>query len=117
VSTLLKHTPRMVPHVFALQEESSLQVQNQAKSGASGDTTLKKGDRKAYPKVAPHCPFSGSICHVRSKSVVIPASGRRGGAIALSDLATVVHTDEVTQDTIHLPLRVCAINMVSSHEL
>jgi hypothetical protein len=30
VSTLLKHTPRMVPHVFALQVESSLEFQNQA---------------------------------------------------------------------------------------
>jgi hypothetical protein len=38
VSTLLEHTPRMVPHVFALQAESSLQFPNQAvaKSGALG---------------------------------------------------------------------------------
>jgi hypothetical protein len=35
---LLEHTPRMVPHVFTLQVESSLQFQNQAlaKSSASG---------------------------------------------------------------------------------
>jgi hypothetical protein len=85
----------VVPHVFALQVESSLQLQNQAKSGASRDKTLKKGDRKAYPKVAPHCPLSGSIRRVESMSVVILASGRRGGAIAPSDLARVVHTDEV----------------------
>jgi hypothetical protein len=57
---------------------------------------LKKDDRKAYPKVAPHCPLSGYIHHVGSKSVVVPASGTRGGAIAPSDLASVVHTDEVT---------------------
>jgi hypothetical protein len=76
--------------------ESSRQLQNQAKSGASGDKTLKKGDQKAYPKVAPHCPLSDSIRRVGSKSVVILASGRRGGAIALNDLAKVVHMDEVT---------------------
>jgi hypothetical protein len=69
---------------------------------------LKKGDQKTYPKVAPHCPLSGSIRHVESKSIVIPASGRRGGAIALNDLARVVHTDEVTKDTIDLPLMACS---------
>jgi hypothetical protein len=60
------------------------------------DKTLKKDDRKAYLEVAPHYPLSSSIRHIRSKSIVIPASGRRGGAIAPSDLASVVHTDEVT---------------------
>jgi hypothetical protein len=57
---------------------------------------LKKDDEKTYPEVASHCPLSGSICRIESKSVVSPASGRRGGAIALSDLTRVVHTDEVT---------------------
>jgi hypothetical protein len=57
---------------------------------------LKKGDQKAYPEVAPHCPLSGYIHRVGSKSIVILASGRRGGAIALGDLAKVVHMDEVT---------------------
>jgi hypothetical protein len=54
------------------------------------------GDQKAYLDVAPHYPLSGYIRHVGSKSVVVPASGRRGGAIAPSDLARVVHTNEVT---------------------
>jgi hypothetical protein len=57
---------------------------------------LKKDDQKDYPKVIPHCPLSGSIHLIASKSVVGPASGRRDGAIALSDLARVVHIDEVT---------------------
>jgi hypothetical protein len=96
VSTLLRYTPRVVPHVFALQAESSLQFQNQAKSGAPWDKTLIRDDQKAYPEVAPHCPLSSSTCRVGSKSVVVPASGRRGGVIAPSDLARVVHTDEVT---------------------
>jgi hypothetical protein len=96
VSTLLEQTPRVVPYVFALQVESSLQFQNQAKSGVPGDKTLKKGDQKAYPKVAPHCPLSSYICRVGSKSVVVLASGRRGGAIAPSDLTMVVYTDGVT---------------------
>jgi hypothetical protein len=61
------------------------------------DQTLKKDDRKAYPKVAPHCPLSGSIHYIRSKSIVIPVSGRRGGAIAPNDLSRVVHTDEETK--------------------
>jgi hypothetical protein len=82
----------MVPHVFALQVESSLQYQNQAKSDAPGDKTLKKSDRKAYPEVAPLYPLSGYIRRIGSKSVVVPASGRRGGAIAPSDLTRVVHT-------------------------
>jgi hypothetical protein len=60
------------------------------------DKTLKKDDQKAYPEVSPHCPLSGSIRHVMSKSVVGPTCGRRGGAIAPSDLARVVHTDEIT---------------------
>jgi hypothetical protein len=74
-----------------------------------GDKTLKKGDRKAYSEVAPQYPLSGYIRHVGSKSIVIPASGRRGGAIAPSDLAKVLHMDEVTSDTIDLPLRACAL--------
>jgi hypothetical protein len=57
---------------------------------------LKKGDQKAYPEVAPHCALSGYICHVGIKSIVVPASGRRGGAIFLSDLNRVVNMDEVT---------------------
>jgi hypothetical protein len=96
MSTLLEHTPHVVLHAFALQAELSLQFQNQAMSGVSGDKTLKKGDQKPYLEVAPYYPLSGSIRHVRSKSVVVPASGRRGGAIASSDLTKVVHTDEVT---------------------
>jgi hypothetical protein len=98
VTTLLEHTPHVVLHVFTLQAESSLQFQNQAlaKSGVSGINFFKKDDQKAYPEVAPHCPISGYIRCVRCKSVVVPASGRRGGAIALSDLARVVHTNKVT---------------------
>jgi hypothetical protein len=56
------------------------------------DKTLKK----SYSEAAPHCLVSGSIRHIRSKSIVSPTSGRRAGAIALSDLARVVHTHEVT---------------------
>jgi hypothetical protein len=96
MSTLLEHTPRVVPHVFALQAESSLQFQIQAKSGASGDKTLKTGDRKAYLEIAPHCSLSSYIHRVESQSIVVPASGRRGAANASSDLTRVVHTDEVT---------------------
>jgi hypothetical protein len=59
------------------------------------DKTLKKDDQKAYPEVTPHCPLSGSICRVESKSVVGPTSGRRAGAIAPSDLTRVVHHDLV----------------------
>jgi hypothetical protein len=70
---------------------------------------LKKDDQKGYPEFAAHCPLSDSIRRVVSKSVVGPASGRRGGAIALSDLARVVHTDEVIQDTVDLPLMACAL--------
>jgi hypothetical protein len=72
------------------------------------DKTLEKDDQKAYPQVAPHCPLNGSIHHVRSKSVVGTASGRRASAIAPSVLTRVVHTHEVTQDTIDLPLMACA---------
>jgi hypothetical protein len=43
-----------------------------------------------------HTALSGSIHHVGSKNVVGPTSGRRAGAIAPSDLARVVPTDEVT---------------------
>jgi hypothetical protein len=60
------------------------------------DKTLKKEDRKAYPEVTPHYPLSGYIRRVGCKSVVVLASGKRGGAIAPSDLARVVLTDEVT---------------------
>jgi hypothetical protein len=69
---------------------------------------MKKDDQKAYPEVAPHCPLEVSICCVGSKSVVGPASGRRVGAIAPTDLARVVYTHKVIQDTIDLPLMVCA---------
>jgi hypothetical protein len=57
---------------------------------------LKNDDQKAYPEVAPHYPLSGYIRHIGSKSVVILVSGRRGGAIALSNLTWVVYMDEVT---------------------
>jgi hypothetical protein len=60
------------------------------------DKTLKKDDQKSYLEVAPHCPLSGSICHIGSKNVVVPACGRRASAIAPSDLTRVVHTHEVT---------------------
>jgi hypothetical protein len=71
-------------------------ISKSSKVRCARDKTLKKGDRKAFVEVAPHYPLSGDICRVRSKSVVIPGSGRRGGAIAPSDLTRVVHTDEVT---------------------
>jgi hypothetical protein len=58
------------------------------------DKTLKKDDKKAYPEVAPYCPLSNYICCVGSKSVVNPSCGKRGRAIALSDLTRVVHMDE-----------------------
>jgi hypothetical protein len=73
------------------------------------DKTLKKDDQKGYPEFAAHYPLSSSIRRVMSKSVVGPASGRRGGFIALSDLTRVVHTDEVIQDTVDLPLMACAL--------
>jgi hypothetical protein len=73
------------------------------------DKTLKNDDQKAYPEVAPCCPLSGSIRRVRSKSVVGPACGRRGGVIAPSDLTRVVHTDKVTEDIIDLPMMTCAL--------
>jgi hypothetical protein len=98
VSTLLEHTSRVVLHVFALQSESSLQLISKSSSSkirCISDKTLKKSDWKAYPKVASDCPFSGPIRHVGCKSVVIPASGRRDGVIALSDHVRVVHTDKV----------------------
>jgi hypothetical protein len=52
VSTLLEHTPHVVPHVFALQEESSLQFQNQAVaiSGASGIKLWKRMTEKLTQK-------------------------------------------------------------------
>jgi hypothetical protein len=75
---------------------SAISKSSSSKVRCARDKTLKKDDRKAYPEVTPHCPLSSFIHHVRSKSVVVPASGRRGGAIALSDLARVVHTDVVT---------------------
>jgi hypothetical protein len=71
---------------------------------------------KKLSEVAPHYPLSVSIHRVRSKSVVGPASGRRAGAIALSDLARVVHTHAVTQDTIDLPLMAYNPERGSSHE-
>jgi hypothetical protein len=76
--------------IFAISKSSSSKVR------CIWDKTLKKDDRKAYQEVAPHCPLSGSIRRVGSKSVVIPASGRSGGAITPSDLARAVHKDEVT---------------------
>jgi hypothetical protein len=65
---------------------------------------FKKGRPKSLPRSFSTRPLSGYIHHVGSKSVVDPASGRRAGAIAPSDLTRVVHTHEVTQDTIDLPL-------------
>jgi hypothetical protein len=75
---------------------SAISKSNSSKVRCIKGETLKKDDQKAYLEVSPHYPLSGYIRHVRSKSVVIPASGRRGGAIVPSDLARVVHKDEVT---------------------
>jgi hypothetical protein len=98
VRTLLGHTPQMVLHVFALQVKSSLQFHNQAlpKSGALGIKLSKMMTKKLTQKSLHTAPLRGSIRHVMSKSVVDPASGRRGGAIAPSNLTRVVHIDEVT---------------------
>jgi hypothetical protein len=51
-STLLEHTPHVVPHVLTLQAESSLQFQIQAlaKSGASGITHWKRMTKKLTQK-------------------------------------------------------------------
>jgi hypothetical protein len=38
-----------------------------------------------------------------------PTSDRRAGAIALSDLAWIVQTHEITQDTINLPFMASAL--------
>jgi hypothetical protein len=81
---------------FASGIVSAISKSSSSKVRCARDKTLKKDDRKAYPEVAPHCPLSGPIRRVRCKSIVIPASGRTDGAIALSDLARVVHTDKVT---------------------
>jgi hypothetical protein len=81
---------------FASGIVSTISKSSSSKVRCVRDKTLKKNDRKAYPEVASHCPLSGYIRRVGSKSIVIPANGRRGGAIAPSDLARVVHTDEVT---------------------
>jgi hypothetical protein len=98
VSTLLEHTLHVVPHVFTLQAESSLQFQNQAiaKLGASGIKLWKRMTEKLTQKLLHTAPLSGPICHVGCKSIVIPANGRRDGATAPSDLARLVHTDKVT---------------------
>jgi hypothetical protein len=76
--------------IFANSKSSSSKVR------CVRDKTLKKDDRKVYPEVTTHCPLSGYICHVMCRSVVISASGKRGGAITPSELTRVVHTDEVT---------------------
>jgi hypothetical protein len=81
---------------FASGIVSTISKSSSSKVRCVRDKTLKKDDRKAYPEVTPHCPLSGYIRRVRSKSLVDPASGRRGGVIAMSGLARVVHTDEVT---------------------
>jgi hypothetical protein len=81
---------------FASGIVSTISKSSSSKVRCVWDKTLKKDDQKAYQEVPPHCPLSGSIRRVRSKSVVVPASGRSGGAIAPSDLARVVHKDEVT---------------------
>jgi hypothetical protein len=81
---------------FASGIISAISKSSSSKVRCVRDKTLKKDDRKAYLEVAPHFPLSGFIQRAGSKSIVIPSSGRRGGAIALSDLARVVHTDEVT---------------------
>jgi hypothetical protein len=69
---------------------------------------LKNDDQKTHPEVGPHYPLSGSICHTVRKSVVSPASGRRGGAITPTDHARVVHMGEVTYN-IDLPLMAYAL--------
>jgi hypothetical protein len=81
---------------FASGIISAISKSSRSKVRCIRDKTLKKDGRKAYPEVAPHCPISSYIRRIQRKSVVISASGRRGGAIASSDLAGVVHTDEVT---------------------
>jgi hypothetical protein len=96
VSTLLEHTPGVVLHVFALQVESSLQFQNQAKLGASGIKIWKRVTEKLTQKSLHTAPPSGYICHVGRKSVVVLATDKRGGAIAPSDIARVFHKDEIT---------------------
>jgi hypothetical protein len=70
---------------------------------------LKKDDQKTYLEVAPHYPLSGSIHHVRRKSIIGPTGGRRAGSISPSDVVGVVQTHEVTQDNINLPFMVCSL--------
>jgi hypothetical protein len=91
---------------FASGVVSAISKSSISKVRCVRDKTLKKDDQKAYPEVTPHCPLSGSIRCVRSKSVASLASGRRAGAIGLSDLARVVHTHEVIQNSIDLPFDV-----------
>jgi hypothetical protein len=81
---------------FARGIISAISKSSSSKIGCVRDKTLKKDDQKAYPEIAPHCPLSGYIRRIGSKSLVVPTSGRRGGAITPSDLTRVVHTDKVT---------------------
>jgi hypothetical protein len=75
---------------FASRIISIISKSSSSKLRCVRDKILKKDDRKAYPEVAPHCPLSGYIHHIGCKSVVVPASGRRGGTIAPSYLTRVV---------------------------
>jgi hypothetical protein len=109
-STLIKHTPHVVQLVLTRQAESSLRIQIHALPKSSiMNKTLKKGDQKAYPKVTPHCPLSGSICRVGRKTVIGPTGSRRAGVITLSDPVGVVPMHDVTQDSINLPFMACAL--------
>jgi hypothetical protein len=81
---------------FASRIVSAISKSSSSKVRCVSDETLKKDDQKPYTEVTPYCPLSSYIHCVRCKSVVVPTSGRRGGAIAPSDLIRVVHTDEVT---------------------
>jgi hypothetical protein len=81
---------------FASGIISAISKSSSSKVRCVRDETLKNDDQKAYTKVTPYYPLSSYIRCVRCKSVVVPTSGRRGGAIAPSDLVRVVHTDEVT---------------------
>jgi hypothetical protein len=96
--------------VLMLQVESSLQFQIQAlQKSHVKNKTLKKGNQKAYPKVAPHCPLSGSIRRVGRMIVISQTCGSRAGITTLRELSRAVQLHEVTQDSINLPFMDCAI--------
>jgi hypothetical protein len=84
------------------------QIQALPKLGVR-NKTLRKDDQKAYSEVTPRCPLSGSICHVRRKTVIDPIGGKRVGVIPPSDLAGVVQMHKVTEDNINLPFMTCAL--------